>query len=101
MDQEFIFRAEIWLHEGAAAWHFVTLPKSVGLQIKALRVGSRNPFGSVKVVATLGQTTWKTSIFPDNKRESYVLPVKSFVRQREQLPAGIEVEVVIRMDGED
>jgi len=95
---EFTFRAVLWLYEGKAAWHFVTLPKSVAARIKALAGDRKKAFGTLKVTATIGHTTWKTSIFPDRKRASYLLPIKSLVRQREQLPAGVPLEVRLRIE---
>ena len=42
-------------------------------------------FGSLRVEVTIGATRWQTSIFPDNKRGTCVLPVKKAVRQAEDL----------------
>ena len=47
--------------------------------------GLRRGFGSVRVSATTGVTTWKTSIFPDGKTGTYLLPVKKAVRQAASL----------------
>jgi hypothetical protein len=92
---EFTFRARIWLHEGNSPWHFVTLPKAVSEQIRNLTRGRKNAFGSLRVAATMGETRWKTSIFPDSKSARYVLPIKASVRRREQLHAGLMVEVFL------
>lgn len=92
---EFLFRAPVWLFQGNAAWHFVTLPKDVSTQIKTIKGRASKAFGSVKVSAIIGQTQWKTSIFPDNKRAVYVLPIKAAVRRGEQLHDGVVVEVCI------
>ena len=35
-----------------------------------------------------GKTTWKTSIFPDKKSGTYLLPLKADVRRREGIGAG-------------
>ena len=95
MNQEFVFRAPLWLYEGAAAWHFVTLPKALSARIKGLHTQHLKAFGSVRVEVTIGSTRWHTSLFPDSKLGSYVLPVKSAVRLREQLNAGMTVEVLL------
>jgi hypothetical protein len=46
----------------------------------------------------IGATEWSTSLFPDTKRKSYLLPVKKAVRTAEHLDdgttCGIELEVV-------
>ena len=64
----FDFEADLWLHEGDAAWHFLTVPAAVSDDIEAQTSGRRRAFGSVRVRATLGATRWTTSVFPDTKR---------------------------------
>lgn len=50
-------------------------------------------FGAQRVEVTIGATRWSTSIFPDRKRGTYVLPVKRDVRVRERLVAGEKTKV--------
>ena len=95
MIREFVFRGSLWLYEGSAAWHFVTLPKALSARIKTLTEQSRKAFGSVRVDVTIGRTRWRTSIFPDNKLGAYVLPIQTAVRSREQLKPGVMVEVLL------
>ena len=90
---QFEFDAEVWLYDGDAAWHFITVPADVSDQIEAEAPGPRRGFGSVRVRVTIGDTTWATSVFPDSKRGAYVLPVKAEVRKREALSAGSAVTV--------
>src|SRR5687768_2877889 len=87
------FDAELWLHEGDGAWHFLTVPGDVSDDIEARTAGQRRGFGSVRVRVTIGETTWSTSVFPDTKRQAYVLPVKKDVREREGVAAGTRVSV--------
>lgn len=91
------FRSALWMHTGEAAWHFVTLPTDVADEIDDLTAGTRRGFGSVRVIATIGSTTWNTSIFPDSTSESFVLPVKKQVRTREDVSDGETVEVALRL----
>ena len=84
--------AELWLHDGEAGWHFVTLPAEVAEQVRA-EAGEPRGFGSVRVEVTIGGSTWRTSVFPDTKTGSFVLPVKAEVRRREDLLAGDDVRV--------
>ncbi|NYD79274.1 DUF1905 domain-containing protein [Arthrobacter cupressi] len=53
----------------------------------------RRGFGSVKVTATVAGTSWDTSIFPDSKSGSYLLPVKRSIRMAAGLREGDSVEV--------
>jgi hypothetical protein len=92
---EFSFTAPVWLYEGKAAWHFVTLPTDVADEI-AEQADSRG-FGSVRVRARIGATTWATSLFPDSKAASYLLPVKASVRESEGIKAGSDVQVHVEL----
>lgn len=87
------FEAELWLHDGEGGWHFVTVPAEVSDDVAAQTAGARRGFGSVRVRATVGTTSWTTSLFPDTRRSAYLLPVKQPVRRAERLAAGDRVEV--------
>jgi hypothetical protein len=91
----FDFTADLWRYAGDAAWYFVTLPHDVADDIDEITVDRRRGFGSVRVEVTVGSTTWRTSIFPDTKSESFLLPVKQAVRRAEGLDAGSPVAVLL------
>jgi hypothetical protein len=91
----FQFDTELWQHNGPAAWYFLTVPTDIAEEITELTAGDRRGFGSIRVTATAGRTTWDTSIFPDSASKSYVLPVKRQVRDREALDAGQSVHVAL------
>jgi hypothetical protein len=91
------FDADLWQHNGPAAWYFVTIPAEIADEIADLTAGARRGFGSVRVTATAGRATWRTSIFPDSASRSYVLPVKRQVRDREVLDAGHTVHLTLEL----
>lgn len=97
----FRFRAELWMHTGEAAWYFVTLPHDVADaiadEVDERADSAKRGFGSVRVVVTIGDTTWSTSVFPDKALQSYVLPVKKQVRAAEDLDDGSEVEIALEL----
>lgn len=86
------FTTRLWVWEGEAPWCFVTVPDEVSDEIE-FRAGGRprRGFGSVRVEAIVGTTTWRTSLFPDARRGAYLLPVKKEVRRREALQVGDDV----------
>jgi hypothetical protein len=92
------FRTRLWRHSGDAAWHFVTLPHDLADEIDEFTAPMRRGFGSVRVTVTVGTTTWGTSLFPDSKLQSYVLPVKQPVRAAEGLEAGDMIAVALLID---
>lgn len=88
-------RSKVWMHEGPGGWHFITLPKKHAKTINVLLESRKRGWGSVRVNATIGKTTWKTSIFPDKKSGSYVLPVKASVRMKEEIADGDVVKFAL------
>lgn len=93
----FSFSAEVWEHDGPGAWHFISLPGEQADDIEARYGHQVGGFGSVRVEATIGATRWSTSLFPDRKRETYVLPLKKAVRSAEGLEAGSTAQVELRV----
>ncbi|GGL04853.1 DUF1905 domain-containing protein [Mangrovihabitans endophyticus] len=95
-----VFDAQLWIWAArqAETWTFVSLPAAESTEIRERTAGQRRGFGSVRVRATVGGSTWSTSIFPDSGRGGFVLPVKRAVRKAEKLEAGdtatVTVEVV-------
>ncbi len=93
------FQAELWVYLGENPWYFVTLPFDHADEIEELTrtTSTQRGFGSVRVRVTVGRTTWTTSVFPDSKNKSYVLPVKKQVRAAEGLVEGSPVDVEIEL----
>ena len=92
-----IKRANVWVYPGMAAWHFVTIPKVTATEIKEVCRGTRRGWGSIPVTVTLGTTSWKTSIFPDGKTGSFLLPLKKEVRKAEKVFEGEKVSFSLRL----
>ena len=93
------FASEVWEWESQASWYFVSVPEEAADDIEQQFGGRAGGFGSIRVEVTIGATTWRTSLFPDSARKTYVLPVKKAVRRAEDLDAGsiaaVELRVVI------
>ena len=87
----FEFTAPLWRYPGEGGWHFVSLPPEIGDDIAEVTARIRAGFGSVRVAVTVGTTSWRTSIFPDSKTRTYLLPVKKEVRDAEKLETGDDV----------
>jgi hypothetical protein len=95
----FDFTSKLWRWQGdaPAAWHFITLPEDVAAQIRFMH-GKTKGFGSVRVAVTIGESRWKTSLFPDRKSGSFLLPVKASVRIAEGVGEGDSVCVKLATD---
>ena len=80
-----------------AAWFFVTIDGAAGEALSGTAImrrleGASRGFGSLKVVATIGGSSFKNSVFP-SKELGWLLPVKASVRKAEGLGEGDAVEV--------
>ena len=95
MDLSFTFDAELWLSSVEGSWVFLTVPEDISDEIDDA-VATKGGFGSVKVDATIGGTSWSTSLFPDTKAGAYILPVKKAVRTAESVDIGDGVTVQLR-----
>ena len=95
-DLHFEFTSKLWMYNGKGAWHFLTLPKEAADEIRFFTPLAKG-FTPIKVTARIGETTWKTAIFPDSKSGSFVLVVKSAVRQAESLNVGDTVTAVVNV----
>ena len=89
----FSFSGEVWIYSGEGAWYFVTMPLELADEIQARTAGIRRGFGSVRVKATIGKSTWSTSLFRDSKSGSYILPLKKEIRLKEKFGDGDIVKV--------
>ena len=82
-------KSEVWIYPGVqAAWHFASVDKKNSEEMKKTFGACARGFGSLPVLVTVGQTNWKTSIFPDRKSGTYLLPLKASMRNKEGIRAG-------------
>lgn len=94
--RSYTFNATIWKYRGDNAWYFITLPVEIADEIKALsalHLLARRGFGSLRVSVTIANSSWNTSIFPDSKTGSYLLPLKKAIRIANRLSEGLSIEI--------
>ncbi|HSJ78909.1 MAG TPA: DUF1905 domain-containing protein [Erythrobacter sp.] len=95
-------RGPAWLWQGSAgapakgSWYFLTIDGETAAAIRAHATGAA-AWGSVYVEATIGGTTWRTSLFPSKQAGGWLLPLKAAVRKAEAIAEGSEVEVVLAL----
>ena len=82
---------QLWAGDNAS-WHFLSIWADEAAEIRAHSFANPRGFGSVKVEASIGEVTWRTSLFPQ-KTGGYLLPVKADVRRRAGIAAGDSVSV--------
>jgi hypothetical protein len=86
---------------GIGTWHFLTIDGAAGEALSGTALMRRleksiGGFGSLKVSARIGDSAFKTSLFP-SKELGWLLPVKAAVRKAEGVSEGDVVEVVLEV----
>jgi len=90
------FLATLWLWKGKGAWHFITIEQNESDLIKEMYMWPRKGFGSIPVKVTIGETSWKTSVFPQ-KEGTFLLPIKKVIRDMEKIKEGNVVQLTIEV----
>jgi len=93
----------LWRWSGGANggdWFFVTIDGAAGEALSAtalmhrLETGRRAGFGAVKVMVSVGETSWRTSAFP-SKEQGWMVPIKVSVRKAEDLIEGVPFSLTL------
>lgn len=90
------FEAEVVRFDGPGGWHGVFLPAEAAAEARFF--GRANALGAIAVQARIGATRVKTSLFPDKRRDSFLLPLKADLRRREAIAAGSRISVHLTLD---
>ncbi len=85
------FNGKIWFWRGPAPWFFVSVPAEQSGDLKTIIGLVTYGWGMVPVLARIGKTEWKTSMW--SKDGHYILPLKATVREAENLNEGDTVRV--------
>ena len=89
------FSGEIFYWRGPAPFWFVSVPEEESLDIKAVANMVTYGWGVIPVRARIGQTEWKTSLFPKNGR--YLVPIRVSVQKAENLQMGEKVTIQLEL----
>lgn len=97
MSATYKLRSKVWVYPGMAAWRFIGIPKTQGVQIKKKFGTHAKGWGSLPVTVTVGKTTWNTSIFPDKQSGSYLLPLKAKIRKAESIEDDSTISYILQI----
>ncbi|CAM4174029.1 DUF1905 domain-containing protein [Deinococcus marmoris] len=89
------FSGPVWYWRGPAPHYFVTVPAEQAQQIRAAARLVTYGWGMVPVRARVGDSEWKTSLFP--REELYILPIKLMIRKAEKIEEGDDVAVQLEV----
>ncbi len=84
---------------GPGGWHFVALSSAQSAELK--QSGLKGVYGFIPIIATLGKTTWKTSLLPGGKgiEFRYLIALKAVVRKKERIAAGDNLSLTFDLAG--
>ena len=90
------FSGEIWFWKGPAPRFFVPVPDEECAELEGAAAFVTDGWGMVPVTARIGNSEWRTSLFPKDDR--YLVPLKAKGRETEALEAGDSVRVRLGVD---
>ena len=93
---EFEYSNPIIEWRGPAPFFFVEVPGDISSEIAAMATQLSYGWGVIPVRATIGRTTFTTSLFPKNG--TYLLPLKIAARKPENLQIGDRVTVSLGLN---
>ncbi|MGB5778108.1 MAG: DUF1905 domain-containing protein [Allopontixanthobacter sediminis] len=95
MNETLTFTAPLTRWQGdRGTYHLVVISGEAAKQVAMharlhrLEFGKRRGFGSVKVTARIGGTSWSSSVFPQQKQSEWVLLIAKKVMLAEDLSEG-------------
>lgn len=77
--------SKVLVYPGMGGWRFLVLPEKESREIKENFKAQTKGWGSLPVSVTVRNTTWDTSIFPDKRSGTYLLPLKAKIRKAENI----------------
>jgi hypothetical protein len=93
---ELEFSGEIWHWKGPSPFHFVTVPEELCDALDATAGLVSYGWGMIPVSVRIGDTGWKTSLWPKDGR--YIVPLRADVRRAEALEVGDTTTVRLVVD---
>lgn len=94
---QFTFTAETIEWRGPAPFMFLPISPELSAQIKSIAAELTYGWGVIPCTATIGSTTFTTSLFP--KDGAYLLPIKVAVQGAELIDYEAEITATISLAG--
>ncbi len=85
---QYHFRSKPWKYQGPGGWHFISLPQKLSNEIRNIFKSAEGGWGRLPATSRIGGSEWKTAIWYDSKMNTYLLPVKAEIRNKEHVVDG-------------
>ena len=89
------FKGEIIYWRGPAPYLFVAVPEEPSRDLKTISTKVTYGWGVIPVHVRIGETEWKTSLFPKEGR--YLVPIRMSVQKSENLKVGDNVVIQLEI----
>jgi len=89
------FSGKPWQHNATNGWYFISIPTEMAEEIRNELKSEEEGWGRLKALAKIRSSEWKTAIWFDTKMKTYLLPLKSEIRKRENIKVGDVIDVAI------
>lgn len=89
------FLSKIWRHGGQGGWHFVSMPNKMSAEIRKSLKWQEEGWGRMKCFAQIRESSWETAIWFDTCKNTYILPIKSAIRQKCSVNEGSSINIAI------
>ena len=89
------FKAKMWQYSSPMAWYFVSLPTDISAEIRENMKWMEEGWGRLKAAAKIANTQWETAIWFDTKQNTYLLPLKAEIREKEKLDMLKDINIII------
>lgn len=90
------FEGDIFHWRGPAPYLFVAVPDEPSQDLKTVSGLVTYGWGVIPVLARIGDTEWKTSLFPKGGR--YLVPIRVSVQKAENLAVGDRVSIQLEIE---
>jgi hypothetical protein len=93
------FTCTVWTYfNGKATYYLASIPAKTGKAIAGMMEGrKRGGWGSIPVYITIGDTRWKSSVFPESGTKSFLFLLNAKVRKAEAITDGKKIKVTITL----
>jgi hypothetical protein len=89
------FSSKVWQYSGPNGWYFISLPVDISLEIRENLKWQEEGWGRMKATAEIGKSKWPTAIWFDKKQNTYLLPIKEAIRNKEAIEKDQIIQTII------
>ncbi len=91
--KSFEVKGKVWRYPGIGGWYCLYVPLPLSRRLRDIaRSKKKTGVAFVRVKATVGKTSWNTTLFP-TKDGPYLLAIKADVRHKEGIAEGDLVKI--------